>query len=476
MPISGLNASSIDVQSIVSQLMAVERQPVDKLNKKTASYQTQLSVFSTLKGSISKFQSAVKDLTANGKLQSFSIGSSDTSAITATASSTANPGSYSIAISSLAQSQQLVAAGQLSSTDPIGTGATTTLSFDSGKISYDSLNGGSFDSNTGQYTNASFDSNGGGVKTVTIDNTNNTLEGIRDAVNSANIGVTATIINDGGATPYRLAFSTNVSGENNSVRISVTGDSTLSNLLSHDPAGTQNLAETLTAKNANFTVNGVAITKASNVVTDAVQGVTLNLNKVAGAVNLTVSKDTAAITSAANTFITEYNSLLSNLKSLSAYATATSTAGTLAGDPAVRQMISELQTIMSGTLSSGTYTTLASVGISSKPGVGFNLDSTLFNSALDSNLSELTKVFSSSEGFATKLDAWATASLNITVNTRTSNITDAISAINKEVDLREVRLASLEKRYTAQFTQLNVVLASMSSKQTFISSLNSSSS
>lgn len=459
MAVSGLSASSIDVTSIVSQLMEVERGPVNKLSKKSASYETQLSVFSGLKSNIATFQDAVKGLKDSGSFQSFSTSSSNASAITASAGSAATAGSYTVNISSLAQSQQLVASGQASTSAAIGAGGTTTLSFDFGTIS-----NGSFNTGTGTYTGASFTSNGNGIQTVTIDNTNNTLEGIRDAVNSAKIGVTATIVNDGGTSPYRLAFSS-ASGSANSMSIAVAGDASLSNLLSHDPAGTQNLAETLTAQNANFTLNGMAITKSSNVVTDAIEGVTLNLGSVTtNSVNVTVNKDTAAIREAANTFISQYNTLISTLRSLSAFG-----GGSLAGDPAVRQMITELTDIVAGTVAGGSLETLSSVGITTQVGVGLALDSTLFNNAVDSNLDDLANLFTSSEGFATKFDEWATIALNSTVDIRTSNIKDAISGIESEILLREVRLASLEKRYTAQFSNLNRVLASLSAQQTFIS-------
>jgi flagellar hook-associated protein 2 len=465
MAISGLSASSIDVQSIVSQLMQVERRPVNQLSRKSSAYETQLSVIGTLKNTIADFQTAVRGLKDTGSFQSFNTTSSDTSTFTATAGANATTGSYALTISSLAQAQQLVAGGQVSSSATIGSGAATTLSFDFGRIT-----GGTLDIASGAYSGASFTPNGSGIQTVTIDASNNTLEGIRDAVNSARIGVTASIINDGGATPYRLAFSASASGVENSMRIAVDGDAALSSLLSHDPTGTQHLAETLTAQNANFTLNGVAITKASNTVTDVVEGVTFNLTRVTTApVNLTVTKDTAAINEAANTFITKYNTLMNDLKSLSAFARSGVAAGGLAGDPAVRQMINELTTIISGTVSGGAFATLTSVGISTRPGVGLTLDTTLFNSAIDNNLTDLSNLFTSEQGFATKLDAWASTSMNVTLTRRSSNINDAIKAITNEIDLREIRLASLEKRYTAQFTNLNVVLASMSSQQTFIS-------
>jgi len=463
--ITGITAGAVDVNSIVTQLMAVAHKPIDNLNTKSASYQTQLSVFGGVKSSLSSFESAVKNLTGTGSFQAFTVNSSDTSTLTASAGATAVPGNYAIEVSSLAQSQQLIAAGQASSTAAIGSGASTTLNFDFGTISYDPLNGGSLNTTTGQYTGASFSSNGGGVKSVTIDSTNNTLTGIRDAVNNANIGVNATIVNDGGTTPYRLAFSSASSGISNSMSISVTGDAAIGSLLSNDPTGTQNLAQTMEAKNANLKVNGVAITKTSNTVTDAIQGVTLNLNKLTATntpVNLSIAKDTTSITAAANSFVSSYNSLYNTLKSVSAYKTASTSAGSLAGDPAIRQMMSELRDILSSTVSGGSLSSLADAGISNSPGVGLVLDSTKFNAAMNSNLTDLSNLFTSTNGFATKLDAWAKSSLNVTVNTRTSNISKSISDIANRVVIQEAQMTSLKKRYTAQFTNLNTVLAQLS--------------
>ena len=465
--IAGLTAGRVDVNSVVTQLMAVERRPIDTLNRKSSSYQTQLSVFSGIKSSISTFQSAVQKLKSTGSFQAFTANSADITTLTANAGSTAVVGNYAIEVSSLAQSQQLIATGQTSSTAPIGTGASTTLNFDFGTISVPPT--GSFDSNTGLYTGANFATNGSGVKSVTIDNTNNTLEGIRDAINKANIGVNATIINDGGASPYRLSISSAASGVSNSLSISVAGDTAIGSLLSYDPAGAQNLSQTLAAQNANLKVNGVAVTKTSNTVTDAIQGVTLNLNKVTTApTSLAINKDTAAISAAANSLVTAYNDLNNTLKSVSAYKTATSSGGSLAGDPAIRQMISELRDILGGTVAGGSYTTLANVGINTRPGVGLALDSTTFNAAVAGNLADLSNLFASTDGYATKLDAWAKASLNVTVNNRTGNITQNISDIAKQVDSQEARMTSLRKRYTTQFTNLNNILANLGSTQQFL--------
>lgn len=469
--VSGVTSGALDVTSIVSQLMAVERQPIDKLSKKSASFQTQLSVFGSVKSSVASFQAAVQKLKGSGGFQAYKVNVGDAAVLSAAAGTNATSGNYSIEVSSLAQSQQLVAAGQTSATTAIGSGSTTTINFDFGTIS-----GGTFDTNSGTYSGASFANNGGGTKTVTIDSSNNTLEGIRDAINQANIGVNATIINDGSGTPYRLALSSTAAGASNSMSISVSGDAAIGGLLNHDPMGTQNLSQTVTAQNANLKVNGVAITKTSNTVTDAIQGVTLNLNKVtASPTNLGVTKDTTAISSAANSFVSAYNDLVNSLKSMSAYKTSTTSGGSLAGDPAIRQMLDELRGIMGGTVSGGAYTMLSDVGFNTKPGTGLVLDSAKFDAAVSNNLTDLSNLFISNEGFATKLDAWAQSSLNVTINTRTTNINQAISDIAKQVDNLEVRMDSIKKRYTAQFTNLNVLLARLSSEQSYVSKISVSS-
>lgn len=468
--VSGVTSGALDVTSIVSQLMTVERQPIDKLNKKSASFQTQLSVFGSVRSSVANFQAAVQKLKGSGGFQAYKVNVGDAAVLSAAAGANASSGNYSIEVSSLAQSQQLVATGQASATATIGSGAVTTINFDFGTIS-----GGTFDSISGTYSGANFVNNGGGTKTVTIDS-NNTLEGIRDAINQANIGVNATIINDGSGTPYRLALSSTASGASNSMSISVSGDAAIGSLLNHDPTGTQNLSQTMTAQNANLKVNGVAITKTSNTVTDAIQGVTLSLSKVtASPTNLGVTKDTAAISSAANNFVSAYNDLVNSLKSMSAYKTSTTSGGSLAGDPAIRQMLDELRGIMSGTVSGGVYTMLSDVGFNTKPGTGLVLDSAKFDAAVSSNLTDLSNLFISDEGFATRLDAWAKTSLNVTINTRTTNINQAISDITKQVDNLEVRMDSIKKRYTAQFTNLNVLLARLSSEQSYVSKISVSS-
>ena len=368
-------------------------------------------------------------------------------------------------VSQLAQSQNLVAAGKTSSSTAIGDGQETTVTFDLGTISGGTLTNGT-------YSGAAFTSNGSGTISIAINSSNNTLEGIRDAINTAAPGVTATIVNDGSGTPYRLALTSSNSGASNSFKITTSGgDGSINSLLGYDPAGTQNLTQTLAAQNARLSVNGIAITSASNTVSEAIQGVTLTLkNTTATPANLTISRDTTAINTAAAGFVDAYNALASQLKSRSAYGTATSAAGSLAGDSTLRFIQDQVRGIFSTPATGGSLTSLGQVGIEFQQNGTLKLDSSKLNSALSSSFSDVKNLFSSSTGFATRLEAWAKSTFEVggLIDTRSKGLNQSVKNHNDEIDKLENRMAALEKRYRIEYTNLNRLLSSMNSTSTFL--------
>ena len=388
---SATTGTNIDVASIVSQLMTVEQRPLTNLAQKEANIQAQISAYGSVKGALSSFQTAVAGLADISKFQGLSASTTDSTMITASAASTAAAGTYALSVSSLAQSQKLVAAGQVSQTAAIGTGTSTTLTFDFGTIA-----GGT--SANGKYTGSTFTSNGNGTKTITIDATNNSLQGIRDAINSANIGVTASIINDGSANPYRLSLSSSANGISNSLSISVAGDATLSSLLAQDPANNagQNLTETTAAQNANFTVNGVAVSKTSNTVSDVIQGITLNLlQKTTSTVNLTVAQNAASVSTAVSGFVKAYNDLHNTLTNLSKYDPATKTGAILQGDFAINAIASQVRGVLNTPVTgAGALTNLSQVGVSFQKDGSLSLDSTKLNTAISNNYGDIAALFS----------------------------------------------------------------------------------
>lgn len=460
---TGSNGSSIDVNAIVNGLMSIERQPITKLNTKQTDYQAKLTALGLIKSKVDAFQTAVKSLSSpsSGSFVAFKATSSDTSVLSATANSTAVAGTYSVDVSSLAQSQKLVAAGQTSSTTAISDGAATTVTFDFGTITGGTLA-------AGVYSGATFTSNGSATKNITIDGTNNTLQGIRDAINAAKMGVSASIVNDGSGTPFRLALSSDNSGISNSLKITTSGgDGTINTLLAHDPAGTQHLNQTVAAQNANFKVNGIPISKTSNSVTDAIQGVTLTLNNVtATPTSLTIVTDTSAVTDSVTNFVKAYNDLYSAMKNSSAYKSKSS----LEGDATLRGLQAQMRSIASSTVSGGTLSTLGEAGLSFQVSGTLQLDSAKLNSAMAKNFSDVANLFNSTTGFATKFDAMATSALAVdgTFATRTNGLNKSIKNISDQITSLESRMTRLQKQYTTTYSNLNVLLSNMAQTSAYL--------
>ena len=384
--------SNLDVNGIIQQLMSVEQQPLVLLAQKEASFQAKLTAIGNLKGALSSFQTSVQALSDISKFQAMQVNVADTTIATATANTTAAAGSYSLEVTKLAQAQKLVAAGQSSTATAIGVG---TITFDFGTIS-----GGTFDATAGKYTGSTFTTNGNGTKTVTIDNTNNSLAGIRDAINAASIGVTASIINDGSATPYRLVLTDNNTGVANSIKISVAGDVALQTLLNHDPGGApaaQAFSETVTAQNAAFKVDGISASKSTNSVDDVIPGVTLSLKKTNtnSPITVSVAQDTATVTASINQFVTAYNQINKTLTDLSSYNTTTRQGAILNGDASVRTIQAQIRGLLSQNIAGGAsaYTVLSQVGVSIQKDGTMAVDGSKLNSAISTNFKDVAGLF-----------------------------------------------------------------------------------
>ncbi len=209
--------------------------------------------------------------------------------------------------------------------------------------------------------------------------------------------MTASIINDGSATPYRLVLTSSNTGVANSMSIAVSGDATVSSLLAYDPTSTtgQNLNQSLAALNANLTVNGIAVSKPTNTVSDIIPGVTVNLTKPSATpVTLTIAPDTATVTKNVNSFVTAYNALKTTLTSLTAYNASTKTAAVLQGNLAVLNMQSDLNGLLNTpATSTGSLNNLAQIGVTFQHDGTLAINSTMLSSALTKNFSSVAGLF-----------------------------------------------------------------------------------
>lgn len=407
--VSSAGSSSIDVNSIVSQLMQVEGRRKTLLQKDEAGYQLKLSAVGSLSSSMSSFKSALDTVRWSSNFQSIKATSGDSTVFTAIASSTATAGTYNLEVTQLAKANMLTSSAYTDTTSAIATGALT-------------IQVGT-----------------GAAKAVTIDSSNNSLAGIKDAINKAGTDVNASIINDGSG--YKLLLTSNKMGASNTVKLTVSGDSVgtdtdtsgLSNFM-YDPAGTKNMTEIQTAQSATMKVGTLTITKDSNTVTDVIPGVTINLLKaqVGTPVSLTVSNDASVVSANVNKFVSEFNKLVKALKDIGGYDAATKKSGPLAGDGTIRQVESQIRSVIGNAipgLSSG-LNSLSQVGISTQKDGILAVDSSKLNAAISSNFNDIVKLFAK-VGAATDANITMSSSTDKTIaGTYAINITQAATQGN----------------------------------------------
>ncbi|MFC6521249.1 flagellar filament capping protein FliD [Undibacterium arcticum] len=386
--------SGLDVNGIVTKLMAVESQPLTALDNKEASYQAKLSAFGSLSGALGSFQSALAGLTYPAKFQAVTATSADTTIITGSATSKAIAGTYNVNVTQLAQAQTIATAGQTTSATAIGDGMATTLTFQFGAISGGTLT-------NGVYSGAAFSQDANQARgSVVIDSSNNSLQGIRDAVNKAGIGVTATIVSDGSATPNHLVFTSTKTGASSSMKISVArnpldpADPSLADVLAYDPAAAQQMTQSSAAQSTKLTVNGIDVTSSTSTVNEAIQGVTLSAAKI-GSTTISVVQDSTAVKYSINSFVKTYNDLDSTIKGLTGYDPKTQKAGLLNGDSTVREIQTQIRNMLSSKLSdSGSgLATLSQIGLSFNKDGSMALDSTKLQTAITSNIGGIGSLF-----------------------------------------------------------------------------------
>jgi len=385
--------SGLDVNSIVSQLMAVEQQPITALQKQQTTYQSQISAYGQVKSALATFQTAVKALSDPAKFKVYTGTVSDSTVLSVTAGASASPASFQIETTQLAQQHKISSGTPYGSTSNVIGSGSLTIQF------------GTYDGTAGTFTqNGSKPST-----TITIDSSNNTLSGVRDAINAANAGISASIINDG--TGYRLIITSKDSGAANSIKLTTTDgdgnntDTTGLSALAYDPVATagagKNLTQVAEARNALFTIDGIAISKASNTVTDAIEGVTLNLTQktMGQPVSVNVAQDTKSISDAVQAFVKSYNDANKMLKDISAYNAQTKTGSVLNGDSTVRSLQSQLRSIITGSVGS-TLSTLSSIGIGFQQDGTLGVDASKLQNSLDSNFSGVAALFATNASIA----------------------------------------------------------------------------
>ncbi len=437
--------SGLDIAGIVQSLVAAEGQPVEaRLGQQEVRAQAKLSAFGTLKSALADVRDQLATLKDPDKFLVRKAVSSNEDFFTATTTTTALPASYSLEVLALAQAQKLTSGAFTDSDAVVGTG---TLTIAVGATSMD----------------------------LDITTENNTLAGIRDAINSAvdNPGVAATIVNaDSGS---YLILTGEATGSANAITVTQAGGDGGLAALEYDPGnGLASLTESQAAQDARIQIDGFDVVSSTNTFVGAVQGVSITVDKLTAGVpeTLSVENDQDAVKSLVSDFVESYNALIDNLASLTDYNTETEIAGPLLGDATVRSISDQIRRELSTAVNDASlpFSTLSDVGIEVQLDGKLSIDDTKLGNTLDTDFSKFGQLFAVETGFGTRLYNLTDSFLGTTgiIETRTQGLNTQIDGIAEERESLNERLASLETRLLRQFNALDSLLAQLSSTSNFL--------
>ncbi len=427
--------SGIDYDTIIQQLVNVKSLPVDQLISDKKTLEHAQSSYTTLAARITDLETAANDLRSSTGFDSFTASSSATAILDASATTTALAGSSVIVVNALAQSHKIAADGVAASTTVVASAA------------------GSFNFTVGTGT----------MQSVAVDATT-TITGLSDAINALNTGVSASVVNDG--TSYRLVLTAKSTGIANQITINQ-NDTTLA------------FNTTLqAAQDASITVDGLAVTRSSNTISDVLTGVTLNLKSTGASapVTVTTTRDVGEIEKKVVALVDRYNAVMSYIKSNNRYDIDTKTGGTLFGDPVARSIEDELSRIMTSAISGlpNTMNRLLHAGVTRDSTGVMSLNSTTLKDALNANYDDVVNLFvegTSTSGFG-KLIYDLAKSMNDSVDGRVTKkqegLGDHIASLVVNINQKEQELSDYEATLRVRFSLLESTLAGLKAQGQFL--------
>jgi flagellar hook-associated protein 2 len=449
--LSGLTNSTLDVNSLVSSLVTAKTAGQQQtITNAISSDNTTLSALGSMQSALSSVLSALAGQTSTtgqaGSLVDGTIFKSlsatlSGSGITASTTTSAAAGTYSINVTQIATANQISSKAYASGAT-LGTG-TLTIGVGSSSMS------------------------------ITLDSTNNTLQGVANAINnsSSNPGVTASVVT--GTDGQHLVLTSTQTGAANTVTVS--GSSGVDSGMA-----TANFTQVTTAQDAKLTISGTAVDSASNTITNALTGVNLALTSasVGTTQTLTIAQNTTAISNQIQSFVTAYNQWISTESSLSSFnasAAQGSQAGPLLGDAMLNSAVNGIASIMSAgiTVGGATYD-LAQIGINLNHDGTLSLDTSKLNSTLATSPSTVSAIFNGTNGFGEQLNSF----ISSYTNSVTGQISQREASLNADLAAQSQAQTSLTAweqtltaQYQAQFTQLNTLMAQTTNETSYLNRL-----
>lgn len=459
-PISSPGISSgLDVQSIVTQLVAIERSSLTQLQSKATSFQTKLSVYGTIKSQVAALGDAANKLAQPSGWNAVTASSSNPSAVSVTASAGAPTTAITMEVSQLAKAQS-TASSALTAGAAVGSGTMTI--------------------EIGNWSTGSFVAGSGTPVGITIEAGSDTLAEIAAKINEAEGGVSATVLKD--ASGERLLLRSKATGEENGFRITVADDDGGNtdgiglSRLAYASGLTNGTTETQSAENALATVNGLAIVSSSNLLSDTLPGMKIQLSQVTtNEVELNVASDSEAVKANVKAFVDAYNTLSTNLSSATRYDDASKKAGVLQGDSSAVGLQNVMRAMMRSVSASSPFTQLSEVGIEMQKGGTLKIDTAKLDGALG-NLSGLRSLFGevteddATEGFGLKIKRFADRlnSVDGLMNTKAESFQRLLDRNSDDQDRVNDRAARVEKRLLAQYNAMDAAVGRLNTLSAFV--------
>ncbi|WP_115512932.1 MULTISPECIES: flagellar filament capping protein FliD [Xanthomonas] len=431
------SGSGLDIPTVVSTLVSRQKDPEQaRINKAGTAATTQLSAISQIKSSMTTLKSALDKVVSSADTNAYKATVPTDAGFTATTTSSAAPGNYSVEVVSLAASQKL-ASGAFTADATVGSGTLT--------IGY-------------------------GDQSVTVDiSGTDKLTDIAAAINKAagGKGVTASVVtaNDG----QHLVFNAVDSGTKGALTVSASDPSL--NSLTFGAGVTGGLTQQVAAADALVRVDGFERTSSSNTISDIVPGVVLNLTKAAEGTkfNLGVAADTSGLKANLTAYAAAYNTANTLLAKSSAYDATTKTASALTGDSLVRGLQQQLRGQVSGNVNE-----LKALGLTiDKDGV-MSFDGAKFDTAIASDGGAAAEVLGKDSKFGSGMTKLLDSNVNAnngTLTLRSDSLNKTIKGYEADLDDLDARMTKLTDRYTAQFTAMETMISKLQSSASSLSSL-----
>ena len=427
--------SGLDVRSIVSQLVALERRPIEQLQTQKTKLNTQLSSFGLLQSYVSNLQSIAGQIGRADFWSRVSASSSDASAVSVVAPAASGTASYSISVTNLAVAQSLsTGAGVITNAADIGSGTLTIT-------------------------------RGGTPVALTIA-PGTSLSALRDQINAGATGVNAAIVQDSGGP--RLVFTASETGTANAVSVAVTGAT--GQLAGLTYPGT--MAQDRAAANAALSINGLPITSASNKLTNVVDGLTLTLSKATTTpVTVSVGPDTVALRKGITDFVSAYNDINKYLATETKYDETKKIAGALQGDRAAVSLQGRLRSLLQEPSTASTvYGRLSGLGLEMQRDGSIKVNDTQLDAAMV-NPSEVAKAFSTlTTGFGQRFKALTDGVVGTdgTLTSRSAGLRESIKRNEKDQQRQEDRVARVQARLERQYSSLDANLNKLNGLSSYV--------